>query len=153
MHIFQFAGTILATVFEEQSKKWEPLVLSHTDKAIALVHDYISRLLDELCPETQVRDRLWDTLLMDKLRDAYCRAMNHARFLLIVERGHRPMTFNNQFTENLRKKRSERMTESFKDMAITLHGYQERCVPVSQYAVNKDSGQQDLFTHRCSFHY
>ncbi|KAL1848164.1 hypothetical protein Daus18300_013678 [Diaporthe australafricana] len=48
-----FGGTILATVFEEQSEKWEPLVLSHISNTIALVHEYIFQLLTELCPDKQ----------------------------------------------------------------------------------------------------
>ena len=145
MRIFQFGGTILATVFEEQTEKWEPLVLSHTSKAIVLVHDYICRLLQELCPEKQVRDRLWDTLLMDRLREAYSRATDQAHFLLAIERGSRPMTFNHYFNANLQKKRSDRMAESLRNMAVSLHGFQEQYVSVSKinkYAVDKDNGQQ-----------
>ncbi|OBT39085.1 hypothetical protein VE00_09922 [Pseudogymnoascus sp. WSF 3629] len=140
-----FGGTILGTVFKEQSEKWEPLVLSHTSKAIALIHEYISQLLTKLCPEKQIRDQLWNVLLLDKLRNAYRRAMSHARFLLAIERGGRPTTFNHYFNANLQKKRSERMSQSLKAMAVTFIDDEERYVPVSkinQYAVDKDNGQQ-----------
>ncbi|KAJ0335216.1 hypothetical protein COL922a_009549 [Colletotrichum nupharicola] len=142
-----FGGTILATVFEEQSEKWEPLVLSHASNTIALVHEYIFQLLTELCPEKQVRDNLWDALLLDKLIDTYQRAMSHTRFLLDIERGGTPNTFNHYFNANLQKKRSERVSKTFEAMAVSSlwSDDKERYVRMSQigkYAVDKDNGQQ-----------
>lgn len=119
-------------------------MLSHTGNAIAVVHDYIFQLLNQLCLEKQVRDQLWDALLVDKLRDAYCRAVSHARFLLAIECGGRPITFNHYFNANLQKKRSERMSESLKAMAISPFG-EEPYVPISkieQHALNKNNVQQ-----------
>ncbi|GKT97300.1 putative interferon-induced GTP-binding protein Mx1 [Colletotrichum tofieldiae] len=78
----------------ETSEKRVHLVLSHVSNAIALVHEYIYQLLTELCPEKQMRDNLWDTLLLDKLMDSYQRAMRHSSFLLNIERGGTPNTFN-----------------------------------------------------------
>jgi hypothetical protein len=69
-----------------------------------LVHEYFSQLLTKLCSEKQVRDQLWNVLLLDKLRSAYCRAMNHARFrfLLSIERGGRPTTFHHYSTQEIK---------------------------------------------------
>ncbi|KAF2185343.1 hypothetical protein K469DRAFT_688132 [Zopfia rhizophila CBS 207.26] len=50
------SGSILAATFREQSEKWEPLVLTHVSKSIALVHDYVFKLLVHICPDKQVRD-------------------------------------------------------------------------------------------------
>ncbi|KAF4630112.1 hypothetical protein G7Y89_g8030 [Cudoniella acicularis] len=128
-----FGGTILGTVFKEQSEKWEPLVLSHTSKAIALVHEYIFQLLTKLYLDKQIRDQLWNILLLDKLRNAYRRAMSYARFLLAIERGSRPTMLNHYFNANLQKKRSERMTRSLMAMAISFSGGgEERYVPVCE---------------------
>ncbi|KAH8749383.1 hypothetical protein F5883DRAFT_528445 [Diaporthe sp. PMI_573] len=123
-------GTILATIFEEQSEKWELLVLSHTSNVIALVHDYIFQLLSELT-------------------DAYRKATTHARFLLAVERGGTPSTYNHYFNANLQKKRGNRMAQTFKQIAISSpYGNEtEQYVPLSQIgrsAIDKDNGQQDL---------
>ncbi|KAH0421177.1 interferon-induced GTP-binding protein Mx1 [Colletotrichum camelliae] len=142
-----FGGTILATVFEEQSEKWEPLVLSHVSNTIALVHEYIFQLLAELCPEQQVRDNLWDALLLDKLIDTYQRAISHTHFLLGIERRGTPNTFNHYFNANLQKKRSERVSKTFEAMAVSSPWDEddERYVPMSQigkHAVDKDNGQQ-----------
>ncbi|POR31830.1 Interferon-induced GTP-binding protein Mx1 [Tolypocladium paradoxum] len=144
-----FGGTVLSTVFEEQSEKWEPLTLSHVSSAIALVHDFIFRLICHLCPEKQVRDQLWDNLLVDQLRGLYRNAMNHAHFLLSIERGGRPSTFNHYFNDILQKKRGERLAVSLAEKAIDLRDYNfkasGRYVSVENLrssAVNKDNEQQ-----------
>ncbi|KAI1086904.1 interferon-induced GTP-binding protein Mx2 [Rostrohypoxylon terebratum] len=106
-----FGGPILAIVFEEQSEKWEPLVLSHTSKAINMVHDYVFRLVSKLCPDIKVRNQLWEAILLDKLRDRYRQAMDHARYLLDIERRGRPSTFNHNFSAKLEKRREDRILE------------------------------------------
>ncbi|KAG8160026.1 hypothetical protein KVR01_010663 [Diaporthe batatas] len=146
-----FGGTVLAVVFEEQSEKWEPLAFSHVSNTIALVHEYIFELLTELCPERQVRDNLWNALLLDKLIDTYQRAMSHTQFLLDIERGGTPNTFNHYFNANLQKKRSERTFKTFEAMAIRAPWNDddeeicERYVPMSKigkHSVDKDNEQQ-----------
>lgn len=122
-------------------------MLSHASNAVALVHDYISRLLTQLCPEKHVKDQLWDVLLVDKLRHAYRRAMDHARFLLSIEREGRPSTYNHYFNANLQKKRNKRLCESLKTMAVSFSkSDDESYVPmskISQHAIaNKDNTQQ-----------
>ncbi|KAJ9136494.1 Interferon-induced GTP-binding protein Mx1 [Pleurostoma richardsiae] len=104
-----FGGALLATTFKEQSQKWEQLVLSHVSKAIVVVHDFIFQLLTATVPEKQVRDELWDNVILEKLQTAYARAMAHARFLLDIEREGKPMTFNQYFAQNLQKARADRM--------------------------------------------
>ncbi|KXJ94873.1 interferon-induced GTP-binding protein Mx2 [Microdochium bolleyi] len=111
-----FGGTILGMVFEEQSEKWDALVLTHVSKSIVLVHDFIEDLLSELCQDEQVHEQLWELLLIDKLRSAYRRAMDHARFLLTVERGGRPTTFNHYFNTTLQKKRAERLAAGIEEI-------------------------------------
>ncbi|KAI1771421.1 interferon-induced GTP-binding protein Mx2 [Hypoxylon cercidicola] len=142
-----FGGSILTTIFEEQSEKWEPLALWHTSKAIALVHDYICQLLVKLCPDAQVRDQLWGTFLDEKLSDVYRRAMSHARFLLSIERQGRPTTFNHYFNDNLQKRRGGRISESFKGFTVPSSNTEDDTlyIPVDkieQHAVNKDNAQQ-----------
>lgn len=102
--------TLLATTFMEQTKKWEPLVISHVSNAICIVHEFIKKLLEVVCPETAVRDELWE-LLLDELRGSYKKAMDQARFLLEVERNDWPMTLNHCFSNNLAKNRVDRMVD------------------------------------------
>ncbi|RDA86121.1 hypothetical protein CP532_1164 [Ophiocordyceps camponoti-leonardi (nom. inval.)] len=115
-----FGGTILSTVFEQQTKKWVPLTLSHISRAIVLVHDFLFRLLHKLCPEKPVRDQLWNKFLLDKLSDRYRQAMDHARFLLKVERGGKPTTFNHYFNSTLQRKRNYRISKPLKTKTVTL---------------------------------
>ncbi|KAK7947829.1 uncharacterized protein PG986_008715 [Apiospora aurea] len=114
-----FGGAVLATVFEEQTEKWEPLVLSHISKAIVLVHDYTFELLAKLCPEEQ---------------------------LLGIERGGRPATFNHSFNGTLQRKRGERMVEALDELTVEFHGHGDsRYVDVESiksHAQNKDNAHQ-----------
>ncbi|XDG04757.1 hypothetical protein ABKA04_004372 [Annulohypoxylon sp. FPYF3050] len=120
-----FGGPILAIVFEEQSEKWEPLVLSHTSKAINMVHDYVFQLFSKLCPDIQVRNQLWEVILLDQLRDAYRRAMDRARYLLTIERRGRPSTFNHNFSAKLEKRRKDRIIERSKYGAASPESNEE----------------------------
>jgi hypothetical protein len=109
------------------------------------VHDYIFQLLTKLCPEQQVKAQLWEGLLVHKLCDAYRRAMDHARFLLAIERGGKPSTFNHYFNANLQTKRNERMCKSLKALAVAFAD-DEEYIPVKALrqhsTVDKDNGQQ-----------
>lgn len=118
--LLQFGGTVLSTIFHEKSEKWEALSLFHVSNAIALVHDYIFQLLSHLCPEKQILDQLWDGHLIYKLSELYRKAMDHARFLLAIERG-RPITFNHYFNDILKKKRAERLAKSMDKMTELQH--------------------------------
>ncbi|KAI0432326.1 interferon-induced GTP-binding protein Mx2 [Xylaria sp. FL1042] len=139
-----FSGTILAIAFREQSENWEYLALSHCSKAILLVHSYISQLLALVCSEQQIRDQLWNTLLVEKLRNSYRRAMRHTRFLLKMERGGRPTTFNHYFNANLQKRRAERWNKNFQSAAIIFkNGSAYVSLDAAKSAgINKDNGQQ-----------
>ncbi|KID97354.1 interferon-induced GTP-binding protein Mx2, partial [Metarhizium majus ARSEF 297] len=140
-----FNGTVLADVFDTTTQKWEGLVVTHTSKAIVLVHDYIYNLLNELCPDPAVMDQLWDNILVEELCERYRRAMEMARFLLEIERSRPPLTFNHYFNATLQKKRQERMAESLQSIAIHFHHDNRAFVPLEQigkHAVNMDNTQQ-----------
>ncbi|PHH90440.1 hypothetical protein CDD83_3648 [Cordyceps sp. RAO-2017] len=109
-----FGGTVLSTAFEEQSEKWEPLTLSHISQTIVVVHDYILQLLRHLVSEEEILEELWVGFLADKIKELYHKAMEHARFLLTIERG-RPMTFNSYFSEGLQERRSKRRASSVEE--------------------------------------
>ncbi|KAF2872794.1 interferon-induced GTP-binding protein Mx2 [Massariosphaeria phaeospora] len=104
----QFSGTILAIAFKEQSEKWDALVLEHVRKSIILVHGYALNILAHICPDKQVRDQLWETLVIEELRKTYARAMDQARFLLRIERYERPSSYNHYFNSEIQKKRQDR---------------------------------------------
>ncbi|KAJ2904382.1 Interferon-induced GTP-binding protein Mx1 [Zalerion maritima] len=111
--------TLLATTFKDQTKKWEPVVLSHVSDAICLVHHFIRELLEMLCPEKTVRDELWDTILLEDLRTCYKKAIDHAKFLLEVERESWPTTLNHSFTTDLEESRTARLMEAMEAVILS----------------------------------
>ena len=103
---------MLGTTFKEQSKKWEPLVLSHISKVIMLVHHFVVGLLEVTFREKQVREEFWENILLDRLRSGYAAAMKHAHFLLRLEREGKPVTYNKYFDSNLQRCRLTRLGEN-----------------------------------------
>jgi hypothetical protein len=97
-----------------------------------------------VCQQKQVRDQLCDVLL-DQLLDAYRKAMDHARFLLSIERGGKPTTYNHYFNAKLQKRRNERMCESLKCLAVSVGRSEDKYIPLqalNKHAVDKENGQQ-----------
>lgn len=68
--------------------------------------------LREICADSNIRNRIWDLLLRDKLRTAYKRAMDHALFLLEVEREGLPVTVDDDFEKELHRHRGNRVEEA-----------------------------------------
>ncbi|KAJ6437907.1 Interferon-induced GTP-binding protein Mx1 [Purpureocillium lavendulum] len=134
-----FGGAILATVFEEQAVKWRPLTFSYVSRALGVVHHFIVRLLNHVCPEEQVQDQLWNCLL-HKLQTAYRRAMDHAHFLLDVEFDWCPNTSNHYFNDLLQKKRADRRVKPLREKAITVSG-KGGALPAGEYVRLEDVGQ------------
>ncbi|KAF2133256.1 interferon-induced GTP-binding protein Mx2 [Dothidotthia symphoricarpi CBS 119687] len=145
-----FSGSILAVTFKEQTEKWEPLVLAHVGKAITLVHNYIFTLLARICPDKQVRDQVWNTLLIDELRKTYIRAMEQAQFLLQIERHGRPSTYNHYFNSEVQKKRQRRLETALDGKAVTYYtshnsSSTQKAFPITSLqglVVDKDNMQQ-----------
>ncbi|KAF2260857.1 hypothetical protein CC78DRAFT_555398 [Lojkania enalia] len=61
-------------------------LLTHVSRSIMLVHNFIRQLLHYVFSEAEVLERLWETVLVEKLCEAYSHAMEHTRFLLRIER-------------------------------------------------------------------
>ncbi|EQK99140.1 interferon-induced GTP-binding protein Mx2 [Ophiocordyceps sinensis CO18] len=140
-----YGGTILSSVFSKQSEKWEPLALSHASDAIAMVHDFMFCLIEHLCPEKQVRSELWEKLLIEELCEKYRKAMDHTRFLLAIERGGRPSTFNHYFADTLQNKRAERLYKPLLQKATHVLGSKCQYVEVGEIrrrTVSKKNSEQ-----------
>lgn len=80
------------------------------------------RLLTSLCPEQQVKDRLWNEFLLDELMSLYKKAMDHAHFLLNIERGGIPCTFNHSFSSTLQERRHDRVVSALEKLGICAKG-------------------------------
>ncbi|OHE94729.1 interferon-induced GTP-binding protein Mx1 [Colletotrichum orchidophilum] len=107
-----FPGSMLAQVFKEQTKKWEPLVLKHVSQAIMIVHEFIGAALRLKCTDANTFDELHDHFLLPKLRASYQRALEHAQFLINVELSGQPYTMNHYFNINPQKSRAIRLKEA-----------------------------------------
>ncbi len=92
-------------------------MLAYVSKAIVLVHKYVRTLLGELCADEGVREQLWDLLLRDALCERYQAAIDHARFLIKLERSEPPATLNHFFNSNVEKQRQNRMVKEIEAFA------------------------------------
>ncbi|KAI0399376.1 P-loop containing nucleoside triphosphate hydrolase protein [Xylaria palmicola] len=113
-----FGGSLLATLFKEQSQKWEPITLNHIGLTIYHVHVFISRSVKAVCLEPKVRDELWNGYLLDELLGSYRGAMDHAKFLLEIEREGPPVTVNHYFNDNLQKRQAEHLAEAMEKLGM-----------------------------------
>ncbi|KAF9869558.1 hypothetical protein CkaCkLH20_12951 [Colletotrichum karsti] len=112
-----FSSSVLGEVFREQAKKWAPLILQQTSRAIILVHIFIGRLLVIKFPDANLRSKVFNILLKQKLRAAYQRAMDHAVFLLDVEINGQPYTLNHYFNSNLQVAQAGRLKQTLQKVA------------------------------------
>lgn len=93
-------------------------MLSHVSDAIIIVHEYILELLKHIFHEKQVLDELWNNVLLEKLQESYRRAMDHARFLLRIEREGNPITYNHYFNDELQKAQSRRQEQVLESKCV-----------------------------------
>lgn len=105
-------------MFKEQSNKWKPITLAYTSAVILNVHHFIVEAIKEICPDERVRDELWNGYLIDDLLASYRRAMQHAKFLLELEREGVPLTLNHYFNDNLQKVQSGRLVAAMEKLGV-----------------------------------
>ena len=105
-----FNPSILPTLFQGLSIKWENLANRYVTKVIVAVHHFCNILLTRLCPEERVMNALW-SLLLDELLQRYRKLAEHVQFILRTERSGNLLTTNHYFSETLDKLRSERSLE------------------------------------------
>ena len=95
---------------------------------------------------------------MDKLLVAYRKAMDHARFLLFIERKGGPCTFNHYFNSTLQEKRNDRLIEPMNQLAFFDSEYNEDVLHVSKLkklTVDKSNDDQvcdDIFDAVSSYY-
>jgi hypothetical protein len=79
---------------------------AHIANAILIVHHFIRNVLDKTCPDSAIRDELWN-FLVDELQSRYKRAVNHTEFILKVEFEGRSITYNPSFGKDLSENRAQ----------------------------------------------
>ncbi|KAM7197752.1 interferon-induced GTP-binding protein Mx1 [Naviculisporaceae sp. PSN 640] len=95
-----FGGNLLTMTFKTQTEKWEHIA----------------------CPDQRARTEIWNQVLLEKLQDAYQKAMDHANFLIDVERSGTPITLNGYFADRLDQARGDRFQSRIKKMAQVAEG-------------------------------
>ena len=105
-----FNPSILPTLFQELSMKWENLVGAYVTNVITSIHHFCNALLARLCTEERVMTALW-SLLMDGLLQRYRKTVEHVHFVLQTERSGNLLTTNHYFSETLDQLRSDRSAE------------------------------------------
>ncbi|KAF4778116.1 dynamin family protein [Colletotrichum scovillei] len=133
-----FGGQMLPAAFKEQSKKWEGLTLSHVSNVILVVHHFVYEVVKESCIDQQVRDALWSFILED-LTKRYQEAMDHARFLVHVEREGRAMTYNPAFDTVFSSIKTKRTVEKLSDLKVEAYQYGKK---------NSNSNSEDFVRWR-----
>ena len=97
-----FDATIFPIIFKKQSSNWEPLALAYISDIISHIHEFVHDLTSALCPDKQVQKGIMSAI-MDPLMECYKKSLDHARFILGVERAGTPLTQNHYFNDNLQK--------------------------------------------------
>ncbi|KAK8107989.1 uncharacterized protein PG998_010002 [Apiospora kogelbergensis] len=100
MDLGTFGGNVFSMAFREQSSKWDQMTTSYLSKAILLVHQFITDALEVACPDTQVKEMLWSSII-DEILARYKAAMEQAALLVRIERQKRPYTLSKEFSERL----------------------------------------------------
>lgn len=97
-----FDASLLPNVWKKQSANWDDLTLGYVSDIVSLVHDFILALLSAICEYQRIRSALM-SMLMDGLIERYKKGMDHAKFILFVEKTGTPLTANRYFADNLEK--------------------------------------------------
>lgn len=95
-----FDVSLLTIVWRKQSANWDALALGYIYDIVSMVHGYTIALLAIICKHDRIRRGII-SVLMDRLLEKYTKAIDHAKFLLLVERAGTPLTANHYFSENL----------------------------------------------------
>jgi hypothetical protein len=131
--------------FRAQTSNWRTIVLAHVETVIVIVHRFIMALQDCIFVDQGMREKLWDSVLLEKLDKAYRRAKDQAEFLLDTELHGRPSTYNHSFNDNLQKARIERLTQAIRRVGSksgSIDGIQIGNTALTNLAVNKSNPEQ-----------
>ena len=97
-----FDASLLPVIWKKQSANWDDFALGYVSDVVSLVHKFIFALISAICDDERVRSALM-SMLMDGLIDRYTKSIEHAKFIITVEKDGTPLTLNHYFAENLEK--------------------------------------------------
>ncbi|RJE20074.1 DYNc [Aspergillus sclerotialis] len=124
-----FSPLLLSTIMRKQSSKWTALALGYISDAVSMIHNFLVRVLERVCPDDRIRGNLL-SVLMDDLLIKYKNAVEQVEFLLHVERHGTLMTLNDFLQRNIEdaceKRRYEKQqlaldgSAAFENLRITV---------------------------------
>lgn len=97
-----FDASLVPVIWKKQCANWDDLALGYVSDVVSLVHNFIFSLISAICEDQRVRSALMPAL-MDGLMDRYTRGIDHAKFIIYVEKEGTPQTLNHYFADNLEK--------------------------------------------------
>ncbi|OQE03259.1 hypothetical protein PENSOL_c001G05377 [Penicillium solitum] len=124
-----FQTSLLCTIMNRQAGKWTDFALGYVSDVIDIMHTFMLKVLEVICPDEQIRDKLV-SVLTDELSKRYRKAMKQARLVLDVERMN-IMTLNDKFYETLeetQKRSHQEKYEPIEDEARAPMSNTERTV-------------------------
>ncbi|KAI8953562.1 interferon-induced GTP-binding protein Mx [Xylaria longipes] len=102
-----FNPNVVAELFWEQSESWEKLAKSHVEQILRLCENFLRDILADQAT-ADVKDRFWRFLLVDEMRKQRTSAFNELTQLVQDNKEH-PINYNHYFTDNLQKRRQQKM--------------------------------------------
>jgi hypothetical protein len=101
-----FQTSLLCTIMNRQSGKWAEFALGYVSDVIDIIHTFMLKVLEDICPDEQICDKLV-SVLTDELSMRYREAIEHAQLVLDVERMN-IMTLNDNFHEKLEETQNKK---------------------------------------------
>jgi hypothetical protein len=109
---------ILPTLWQQQSRNWGRIAESCMKNIISLVHDFINKLLEHVCPDERTRIGL-RSVLVDNIIERYEKAINHVRFITKVE-SCTTATKNDYYNANLQKLRTRELRTAIESVSESI---------------------------------
>ena len=97
-----FDASLLRGIWKKQSANWNDLALGYVSDIVCLVHKFTVALISAICGDARVQSALM-SVLMDGLIERYRKSIEHAEFIIYVEKIGTPLTANHYFADNLEK--------------------------------------------------
>lgn len=101
-----FNPLIIGELFWEQSSRWGDVAKSHVEQIGQICTSFLKNLLNDTCP-SDVANRVWSSLIEDKLKERTEAASKELALLLKELRGH-PINYNHYYKDTIEKNRLDR---------------------------------------------
>lgn len=126
---------VIPSLWHHQSKNWERLTSDYVADVIYLVHDFIHSLLLHVCSDERTRTGLAQ-ILNDLIIVKYTAALEHAKFVLEVERCGTQLTHNHYYNDTLQSLRQAKYKKNMEAHAVEMYsewktGKSQKCIPIS----------------------